>query len=228
MLTIFDCDGVLVDSERIALEVLSAMMANHGMPMSVAACQQAFMGMHNDDIVHAIEARLGRALPPGEGQRMRAIMIERLQRELKPVRGTAEALARLRSPLCVASSSDRERIALTLSLTGLDGFFGDHIFSGTEVARGKPAPDLFLHAAATMGATPEDCVVIEDSTAGVSAGIRAAMRVIGFTGGSHTDTGHAARLREAGAVMVIPAMADLPEALHALERTSQRILRDVR
>ena len=213
MLTIFDCDGVLVDSELIALAELSRMMGAFGVPMSVAACQDAFMGLHNADIIAAIETRIGRALPADEGSRMRLRMIERMKHELKPVAGVAATLRRLGGARCVASSSDRERIALTLRLTGLDGFFGDHLFSGTEVARGKPAPDLFLLAAETMGFAPTDCVVVEDAVAGVRAGIAAGMRVIGFTGGSHTNAGHAARLREAGASSIIVHMSALPAAL---------------
>ncbi len=216
VLTIFDCDGVLIDSELIALDVLSQMLSEYGTPMSVAACQDAFMGMHNADIVRAIEARIGRALPAGEGVRMRGRMIRRLESELKPIDGVADALARLEGPRCVASSSDRARIALTLELTGLTRFFGARIFSGTEVARGKPAPDLFLHAARRMEFSPQDCVVIEDAVAGVRAAIAAGMTVIGFTGGSHTDAGHAARLREAGAKTIVATMAGLPDVLQEL------------
>ena len=213
MLTIFDCDGVLIDSELIALDVLSLMMGEHGHPMDVAACQDAFMGLHNADIIRAIEARLGRALPAEEGARLRGRIIDRFHDDLRAIEGIAAALARLTGPRCVASSSDRERIALTLRLTGLDGFFGDAIFSGTEVAHGKPAPDLFLHAARAMGVDPSECVVVEDAVAGVRAGVAAGMPVIGFTGGSHTDPGHAERLRAAGAAIVIARIDDLPGAL---------------
>ena len=215
MLTIFDCDGVLIDSELIALDVLSQMMGEFGVPMSVAQCQDAFMGMHNADIVRAIETRIGRALPDDEGPRMRLRMIERLKTELLPVSGVADALAQMDGPRCVASSSDRERIALTLALTGLERFFGDHIFSGTEVEHGKPAPDLFLFAARMMGVAPTNCVVIEDAVAGVRAGIAAGMRVIGFTGGSHTNASHADRLLAAGAQTIVTHMADLPAMLSA-------------
>ena len=212
MLLVFDCDSVLVDSEVVALDELSIMMGEHGHPMDVAACRDAFLGKHNDDIARAIEARVGRPLP-GEAARMRARMLARLQRELKPVPGTAALLARLHGPRCVASSSDRERIAKTLRWAGLDGFFGAHIFSGLDVARGKPAPDLFLHAAASMGFAPAACVVIEDSVAGVEAGVAAGMRVVGFIGGAHSDPGHAARLVAAGAGQIVTRMQDLAEAL---------------
>ncbi len=214
MLTIFDCDGVLVDSELIALSELSDIMGEHGRPMDVAACRDAFMGMHNADIARAMEALVGRDLPAA-GAIVRARMIERLKRELQPVPGIADVLARLDGPRCVASSSDRARIELTLELTGLRRHFGAHIFSGTEVARGKPAPDLFLHAAAAMGFAPAHCVVVEDSVMGVRAGIAAGMPVVGFTGGAHGYPGFAARLGEAGAAPVIATMADLPAALRA-------------
>lgn len=223
MLTIFDCDGMLVDSELIALDVLSHMMGEFGLPMSVAQCQDAFMGRHNADIIRAIEARLGCPLPADEGSRMRARMIDRMKAELKPVAGVADALRQLDGPLCVASSSDRERITLTLAITGLDTFFGESIFSGTEVAHGKPAPDLFFHAARMMGAAPRDCVVVEDAVAGVRAGVAAGMRVIGFTGGGHTNATHADRLLAAGAEMIVGAMRDLPGVLAA--RPAPRSLR---
>ena len=214
MLTIFDCDGVLIDSEVIALSELSDMMGEYGLPMSVPECQDAFMGMHNADILRAIEARIGRMLP-GEGLRMRGRMIKRFQDELQPVPGIADALSRLAGPRCVASSSDRARIELTLQLTGLMRFFDGHIFSGTEVAHGKPAPDLFLHAASSMNFAPAQCIVVEDSVMGVRAGVAAGMLVIGFTGGAHAGVKVEARLREAGASHVIALMADLPATLRS-------------
>ena len=212
MLLIFDCDGVLVDSEVVALSELSAIMAEHGHPMDIAACREAFLGRQSDDIARAIAAIIGRPLPD-QAAEMRARMLARLEREVSAVPGTADVLARLEGPRCVASSSDPERIRKTLRWAGLDGYFGDHIFAGLEVAHGKPAPDLFLHAAARMGFAPADCVVIEDSVAGVAAGVAAGMPVIGFTGGAHTDPGHVARLAAAGAGEIIAEMRTLPEAL---------------
>ena len=212
MLLIFDCDGVLVDSEVVALEELSLIMTEHGHPMDLAACRDAFLGKHADDIVRGIEAIVGRPLP-GQAAEMRRRMLVRLEREIAAVPGTAELLARLDEPRCVASSSDPERIRMTLRWAGLDGFFGEHIFSGLEVAHGKPAPDLFFHAAKHMGFAPAQCVVIEDSVAGVAAGIAAGMRVIGFTGGAHTYPDHAARLVAAGADAIVAEMRALPGAL---------------
>ncbi len=218
MLLIFDCDGTLVDSELIALEVLSDMMGEHGRPMDVAACLDAFMGKHADDILREIERRIGRALPPGEGGRMRERMLARMRAELQPVPGAAAVLAALEGPRCVASSSDPARLALCLELTGLAPFFGTHVFSATQVAHGKPAPDLFLLAARTMGFDPAACVVIEDSVAGVQAGVRAGMAVIGFTGASHAGADHAAALEAAGAGLVVARMAALPEAIDRVRR----------
>ncbi len=218
MLLIFDCDGTLVDSELIALEVLSDMMGEQGLPMDVPACLHAFMGKHAEDILAEIERLIGRALPAGEGVRMRERMLDRLRVELQPVPGAAAVLAGLDGPRCVASSSDPTRIALCLERTDLARFFGDHIFSATQVAHGKPAPDLFLLAARTMAVDPADCLVIEDSTAGIAAGRRAGMAVIGFAGASHADAGHAAALRAAGADLVIAHMRELPAAIAQVRR----------
>jgi HAD superfamily hydrolase (TIGR01509 family) len=220
MLLIFDCDGTLVDSELIALEVLSDMMGEQGVPMDVAACLHAFMGKHNADILLEIERLLGRTLPPGEGARMRARMLARMTIELKPVEGVAAVLAAVEGPRCVASSSDPARIAHSLELTGLASFFGAHLFSAAQVARGKPAPDLFLLAATTMGFAPQHCIVIEDSVAGVEAGVQAGMAVIGFAGASHAGAGHAATLEAAGADVVVTTMAALPDAIASLRRAA--------
>jgi HAD superfamily hydrolase (TIGR01509 family) len=216
MLLIFDCDGTLVDSELISLEVLSDMMGEFGRPMSVAACLDAFMGRHNADIVLEIERLIGRALPQRTGEDMRERMLARLRAELQPVAGVVQVLERLEGPCCVASSSSLPRIAESLEITGLAPFFGTHIFSASQVEDGKPAPDLFLFAAAQMGVPPRDCVVIEDSVAGVEAGVAAGMAVIGFTGASHADDRHAGRLAAAGAGAIVAVMADLGAAIARL------------
>ena len=216
MLLIFDCDGTLVDSELIALEVLSDMMSELGRPMSVAACLDAFMGRHNADIVLEIERLIGRALPRTAGDDMRERMLVRLRVELQPVTGVAELLRRLEGPRCVASSSSLPRIAESLEITGLAPFFGAHVFSASQVENGKPAPDLFLFAAAQMGVLPRDCIVIEDSVAGVEAGVAAGMAVIGFTGASHVDDHHGQRLAAAGARAVVDGSADLGAAIARL------------
>jgi HAD superfamily hydrolase (TIGR01509 family) len=212
-LLIFDCDGVLVDSELIALQILSRVMHDYGVAMSVAECRDAFMGRHNADIVRLMEARVGRDLP-GEAARLRAFMMKTFEHELQPVPGAAAALAALPDvPRCVASSSDRDRVRQTLQWTGLLPFFGEAIFSGTEVTRGKPAPDLFLHAANSMAFAAHQCLVIEDSVAGVAAALAAGMHVFGFTGGAHIDATHAMALVDAGATAVLSDMAMVPDAV---------------
>jgi HAD superfamily hydrolase (TIGR01509 family) len=163
-----------------------------------------------------IEGVLGRSIPDQIGEHYSRLLLERLRRDLKPVAGVKEAIAMLRHPRCVASSSSLERIHLSLEVTGLASLFGSNIFSATQVPHGKPAPDLYLLAAKTMAVAPDDCVVIEDSALGAAAGCAAGMKVIGFTGGAHV-TGDAARhLAAAGASPVIFSMAELPPAVERL------------
>jgi HAD superfamily hydrolase (TIGR01509 family) len=221
-LVIFDCDGVLVDSEVIAFDVLRQMFATLGKPMSLAECRQRFMGRRTPDVLAEIEKELGRPIPADMGARMKAILFERFRHELRPVAGVKDAIAHLRGPICVASSSSPERIALSLDVTGLAPLFGDHVFSAEQVAEGKPAPDLFLLAAKSMGVAPRETIVIEDSTAGVLAARRAGMAVIGFAGASHADDTLVTALYAAGADAVLTSMADLPGTIEKL-RAGQAI-----
>ncbi|MDR3407434.1 MAG: HAD-IA family hydrolase [Methylovirgula sp.] len=215
-LIIFDCDGVLVDSEVIAFDVLAQMLAAFGRPMSFAECRRRFMGRRTSEVLAEIEKDLGHSIPPDLGTRMKAMLFARLRQELQPVAGVKATLAQLPQPICVASSSAPDRIALSLKVTGLAPIFGDHVFSAEQVAHGKPAPDLFLFAAKSMGVPPQDAIVIEDSPAGVTAARRAGMGIIGFAGASHADGALAAALREAGAESVVTDMADLPAAIDRL------------
>jgi len=212
-LLIFDCDGVLVDSEIIAFDVLAQMLASLGLNMSFEECRRRFMGRRTPEVLAEIEKELGRPIPAETGARMKALLFARLRHELKPVAGVAETLAHLPRPVCVASSSAPERIALSLEVTGLAPIFGDHVFSAEQVAHGKPAPDLFLFAAQSMGVKPEASIVIEDSPAGVTAAHRAHMRVIGFAGAGHADAALADSLRDAGADVFLTKMADLPDII---------------
>lgn len=198
MLIIFDCDGVLVDSEILAAEAMASLLQAHGLDVHAASLLQ-FVGMKQADILSGVEAMTGKpvpkAVPEGLWAQTRLLFGERLQ----PMPGV-EAFIRAHAPKrCVASSSHHERIRFSLEKTGLHALFAPHVFSSTEVARGKPAPDLFLHAAARMGESPQACTVIEDSRAGVTGAKAAGMRVIGFTGGAHSGPHHALCLREAGA-----------------------------
>jgi HAD superfamily hydrolase (TIGR01509 family) len=212
-LIIFDCDGVLVDSEIVAHTLLAQMMTDLGHPMTTAETVQKFAGRSLADTLSLIEASLGRSIPDDLGQRYGRLLHERLGRELKPIAGVKAAIAALPFPRCVASSSSLERIRLSLEATELASLFGANIFSATQVAHGKPAPDLYLFASRRMGIAPEHCVVVEDSALGVTAGRAAGMKVIGFTGAAHATPDAAQRLAAAGACSVISSMVDLPAAV---------------
>ena len=166
-LVIFDCDGVLVDTERIAVRVDALVLARIGWPLTEAEIAERFVG-HSDDYMRGeIEKHLGRAIAPDWDAEYRHLYREAFDAELAPVAGIVEALDRIRTPTCVASSGSHEKMRYTLGKTGLYARFSGRIFSADEVSRGKPAPDLFLHAAARMGVAPADCAVVEDSAAGV-------------------------------------------------------------
>jgi HAD superfamily hydrolase (TIGR01509 family) len=218
-LIIFDCDGVLVDSEIIAHSLLAKMMTDLGHPMTTAEAVQKFAGRSLADTLSLMEASLGRSIPDDLGQRYGRLLFERLRRDLKPIAGAKATVAALPYPRCVASSSSLERIRLSLEATDLASLFGANVFSATQVARGKPAPDLYLLAATAMGVAPEHCVVIEDSALGVTAGCAAGMKVIGFTGAAHATQDAARRLAAAGAYSVISSMVDLPATV---ERSMSR------
>jgi HAD superfamily hydrolase (TIGR01509 family) len=219
-LLIFDCDGVLVDSEMIALGILAKMLNELGSPITLADCRLRFMGKSTADVLADVEEMLGRPVPAEVGEGMQTLLFERLRRELRPVRDVREVISALAYPVCVASSSQPERIALSLEVTGLVPFFAGRIFSASEVRHGKPAPDLFLHVAARLRVEPGAAIVIEDSPAGVTAARRAGMGVIGFAGASHADADLAAMLFAAGASEVLTRMTDLPAAIERLRATS--------
>jgi HAD superfamily hydrolase (TIGR01509 family) len=201
-LVIFDCDGVLVDSELLASTAMQSVLRKEGIavtPEMIADC----VGMKRDDILAQVAAKTGTTIrmevADGIWPETRNLFI----RELKSTPGAASLLEHLPYRRCVASSSDKVRIRLSLEVTGLLRFFGDHIFSSHEVARGKPAPDLFEHAARNMGVDPGRCVVIEDSIYGIRGARAAGMTAIGYIGGSHLGAKHHAEaLRDAGALHV--------------------------
>lgn len=215
MLLIFDCDGVLVDSEPLACQVDADVLHTLGLPYTAEDIARQFVGKSMRDMIARIEADHGRPLPQDFADQVNRALFARFETDLKPITGVRDAILSLPYPRCVASSSVPERIALSLRVTGLADLF-ENVFSATQVARGKPAPDLFLLAAERMGAKPEECVVIEDSPAGIQGAIAAGMRVIGFTGGGHCGPDHAEMLRQGGAPAVIDDMADLPATVQAL------------
>ena len=217
MLLIFDCDGVLVDSESLSCRIDAEFLTQIGIPYTAEEIARQFLGVSLKTMIARIEAERGCRLPDDFSERLNRILFARFETDLKPIEGVRDTILSLPHPRCVASSSVPERIALSLRITGLSDLFDD-IFSSTQVPRGKPAPDLFLHAASNMKARPEDCLVIEDSVAGVQAALAAGMRVIGFTGGGHCGPDHAEKLRQAGAPLVIDRMADLPDAVRRTMR----------
>jgi HAD superfamily hydrolase (TIGR01509 family) len=207
-LVIFDCDGVLVDSERIAVRVDAVVLGRLGWELSEAEIIERFMGRSEAYMVGEIEAALGGPLPSDWDAEFTPLYREALAAELEPVDGVVEALDRIALPTCVASSSTHERLRFTLGLTGLLERFDGRIFSSADVANGKPAPDLFLHAAASLGADPSRCAVVEDSRYGVEAARAAGMRAFGYAGGLTPAD------RLAGpATTVFSDMRELPELL---------------
>ncbi|MGW1197443.1 HAD family hydrolase [Streptomyces sp. NPDC002536] len=185
-LVIFDCDGVLVDSEPIAARVNVRLGAELGWPLSEEEVVERFMGRSAASIRAEIAAHIGEEKAGLWEERFRGLHHEAMDAGLAAVEGIAEALDAIEAaglPTCVASSGTHEKMRHTLGITGLYGRFEGRIFSATEVAHGKPAPDLFLHAAAAMGVAPEACVVVEDSKYGVQAARSAGMRSFGYAGG---------------------------------------------
>jgi HAD superfamily hydrolase (TIGR01509 family) len=207
-LVIFDCDGVLVDSERIAVRVEAAFLAELGWPLTEAEVVERFMGRTAEYMDEAIEAQLGSVLPGDWKDQFQRRYREAFAAELVPVDGVLEALDQITTPTCVASSGSHDKLRFTLGHTGLYERFEGRIFSGYEVANGKPAPDLFLHAAARMGANPARCAVIEDSRPGVLAARAAGMPAFGYAGGL-TPPHHL----EGEATVVFSDMRDLPRLL---------------
>jgi len=210
-LVIFDCDGVLVDSEVISNGVLAGLLTAEGLPTTLVEARRDYQGLLLAEVVERAQERLGRALPEDWLERFERERAEAFQRELAPVSGAVEVVERVRAAgvaVCVASQGKLEKTRLSLELTGLRHLFGDGtLFSAYAVARGKPHPDLFLHAAGEMGADPAGCVVVEDTPSGVLAGVCAGMRVLGYAADSDERA-----LRGAGAE-VFRSLAELPALL---------------
>ncbi len=196
---IFDCDGVLIDSEVLANQAERDYFANFGLDISTEAFMARYVGLSFKDMIADIQTRITTTLP----QDVEAQISERINRafdgNLKPMAGIEALLDSITLPKAIASSSSTERLEFTLKLTGLWDRFEGHIYSSSMVSRGKPAPDLFLLAAKQLGIAPENCMVIEDSPLGVQAAIAARMTVIGFTGGSHMTPERAQKLLNCGA-----------------------------
>ncbi len=217
-LVIFDCDGVLVDSEPISVALLVEMITRAGHPFDAGAVYARFLGRSMASVCALLAEDPGLVVTPADLDRLRLDLYARFRRELAAVEGVADVLGRLGRPFCVASSSQPERIRLSLDVTGLRDRFEPNIFSASMVANGKPAPDLFLLAAGRMGVDPARCVVIEDSAAGVEAARRAGMAVFAFTGGSHAvPAGLAATLAGLAPDAIFDRMEALPDLVARVE-----------
>ncbi|QIG94348.1 HAD family hydrolase [Bradyrhizobium sp. 6(2017)] len=207
-LVIFDCDGVLVDSEGLSCRCLAEAMVQAGIAMSTERALELFLGRSSAAVIEYAEAA-GRPLPAAFLPDLAVQVRETFRSQLKPIAGVAAVLTDLRLPSCVASSSDLERVKFSLELTDLAASFGPRLYTSQMVKHGKPAPDLFLHAASAMGAEPRRTLVIEDSVSGVTAAKAAGMKVWGFVGGAHYRLADgSALLRQAGADRIFAAMTD--------------------
>lgn len=215
-LVIFDCDGVLVDSEVISCQAHADVLSSCGYPITANQVFDRFLGRSSKQATLEVEAELGRSLPADFNARLQDRLFRAFEQDLHPVPGIVETLDALQLPVCVASSGSHQRMRVSLGATRLYDRLAPHIFSSSQVENGKPAPDLFLFAAAQMRARPAACVVVEDSLAGIRGGVAAGMTVLGFNGGSHCRPGHAESLRAAGAELVFDDMRQLPMILSRL------------
>ncbi|MES2667123.1 MAG: HAD family hydrolase [Pseudomonadota bacterium] len=184
-LIIFDCDGVLIDSEVISARMLIAELRGYGVEMDMGFVSRHFLGRSYPAVLAEVRTRWGVALPDSFEADYRARLLAAFERELAVMPGVVQTIQALRLPYCLATSSSPERLRHSLAVSGLAPLFAGCSFTASEVARGKPAPDLFLHAARRMAVAPAACIVIEDSLNGVRAGLAAGMTVWRFTGGSH-------------------------------------------
>ena len=209
-LIIFDCDGVLVDSEMISNRLLAEHLTRYGFEINAQQCRQRFIGYSMAKVIAEVKAE-GINLPDEFETLLKQNDQKTFAAELKPIPGVAKTLAQLAHKKCVASSGSPDKIRTNLTLTGLIEFFEPHLFSAHMVKNSKPAPDLFLHAASCFDIDPKNCLVIEDTPIGVGAALAAGMAVLGFAGGSHCDAAHTAQLTSSGSRLVFDHMQELPE-----------------
>jgi HAD superfamily hydrolase (TIGR01509 family) len=217
-LVIFDCDGVLIDSEIISARMLVDELAGLGVKIDLDYVGRHFLGRSYPTVMAQIRREFGLDLPPEFEDQYRSRLMAAFEQGLKVMPGVTEVLRGLALPWCVATSSSPMRAARSLQIAGLDGLVGDGLYTATMVARGKPAPDLFLHVAAQRGVKPERCLVIEDSLNGVRAGLAAGMVVWRFTGGSHLIGQMLDAPEDARAVLAFTSFADFFDLHPALLR----------
>lgn len=199
-LIIYDFDGVIAESEVLANGVLAEMVTQLGVPTTLEDSYRLYMGKRFGDVMSAVQTAAGRELPATFPTDFQARTLDRLGRELQPVHGALEFICAFEDvPRCIASSSSPDRLAVCLAALDLTEAFAGRVFSASAVPRGKPFPDIFLHAAEHMGVEPERCLVIEDSPSGVEAAVAAGMTAVGLLAASHIQPGTEQRLRAAGA-----------------------------
>jgi len=189
-LVIFDCDGVLIDSEILSGTVFVEELKRYDIHLPERVFFERMIGRSFDQAIETIREEVGKAPPPEFKEEMRTALLARFEQELKPIKGITTLLAGLKTKICVATSSDPVRAARSLAITKIADYFGPNVFSATMVKNGKPAPDLFLHAAHSLNAAPQQCVVIEDSAYGLMAAKSAGMTAWHFSGGSHFKAGY--------------------------------------
>jgi len=203
-LIIFDCDGVIVDSEVLSTRASAAALSEFGLELTEQQVAALFLGLTLEDGLKRIRQQYQFDLPPAFAARKMQLTEQLFRQELTPIQGLVALLERLTTPYCVASNSAHERLQFTFEATGLSQYFAGRIYSAEDVAQGKPAPDLFLYAASQQHAEPQHCLVIDDSPSGVRAAVAAGIPVIGFVGASHAYPALADQLRGAGATWVMP------------------------
>jgi HAD superfamily hydrolase (TIGR01509 family) len=220
---IFDFDGVLADSEVLSNTVIAEIVTELGVPTTIDDAYRTFMGKRLSEVIEAIELVTGRTLPPDFADDYQRRTFDAFRAHLKAVDGAREFLEKFRGiwrdvPRCIASSSSPERLELSLEVLNMTPLFEGRVFSASNVTRGKPHPDIFLHAAEQLGIAAGDCIVIEDSVGGVTAGRAAGATVIGLTAAGHIKPGHDVKLREAGADHVVASFAELDRIIRPLLR----------
>lgn len=223
-LVILDCDGVLIDSEYLAAQVEAERYTAWGYELTAEEFSPRFAGLSEEQIAREIEEETGRKLPDNFADQMRKAVKQRILDTVEMIDGADRMIAALPYPVCVASNSGKDLLQGSLGRVGLWDTLAEHVFSARDLGadRMKPEPDVYLEAASSFGVDPSRAVVVEDSVHGVEGGIAAGARVIGFTGGKHSYTGHADALTEAGATTVVARHADIVPTIRALSEWDER------
>ena len=210
---IFDCDGVLIDSEKISMDVDIALLAENGIDLTELEIHHRFVGTTFEAMVVELEREYKRPLPPDLAARKDGMMLDLYRRALKPVPGVIPMLNKLKLPKSIGTNGPRERAIEALRMTGLEPFFGDRLTTYEDVQNGKPAPDIYLLAAKRAGLAPSHCLVVEDSVTGATAALAAGCKVIGFTGVAHDPGAKATELKKLGVSHIIQDMGELLDAI---------------